>query len=149
MLSGRLRSETESVPWQPDRECVPPGQTSFTAALFAGGDSRIVADPYTGLNSGGLRPTGSSWADRPSIFTFAVRDPADPTRLLAAAELRPFHERLAQLGVLLGQPVSLGSFGGLRIAIGAQDLLNGCYEDVLARVFAALEQVTLGDHGNR
>ena len=31
---------------------------------------------------------------------------------------------LALGGVLLGQPVSVGSFGGLRLAIGARDLLE-------------------------
>jgi len=34
------------------------------------------------------------------------------------------HERLARGGVLLGQPVSLGAFGGLRVAIGARDVVQ-------------------------
>jgi hypothetical protein len=39
--------------------------------------------------------------------------------------LRPIYERLAGEGILLGQPVSLGSFGGMRIAIGARDVVAG------------------------
>jgi hypothetical protein len=89
----------------------------------------------------GLRPHGSGWADQPSIFTFGVRNPAYPRHLLTAAELRPLYERLARAGVLLGQPVGLGAFGGLRLALGARDLLRSG-EDDLARVFAALEDVT-------
>ena len=89
----------------------------------------------------GLQPHGSGWADQPSIFTFGVRDPAYPRRLLTVTGLRPLYERLAHAGVLLGQPVGLGSFGGLRLALGARDLLRSG-EDDLARVFAALEDVT-------
>ncbi len=94
--------------------------------------------------AGGLRPCETSgWANLPSIFTFGVRDPRDRRRLLPVAELRPLYERLAHGGVLLGQPVSLGSFGGLRIAIGARDLLDRHGDDKLARVFSALEDATV------
>ena len=93
----------------------------------------------------GLRPRGGGWADQSSIFTFGVRDPLVRGRLMSEAELRPLHERLARLGVLLGQPVSLGTFGGLRLAIGAANLLDGPGNNGLTRVFAALEDVTLGD----
>jgi hypothetical protein len=96
---------------------------------------------------GGLRANGSGWADQPSIFTFAVRDPMDRARLLSAAELRPLYEQLACLGTLLGQPVSLGSFGGLRVAIGAQDLLDGSGDGGLAHVFTTLEQVVSPSRG--
>jgi hypothetical protein len=89
----------------------------------------------------GLRASGSGWADQPSIFTFAVRDPMDRAKLLSVPELRPLYESCASQGVLLGQPVSLGLFGGLRVAIGAQDLLDGSSDSGLARVFATLEQV--------
>jgi hypothetical protein len=89
----------------------------------------------------GLSPRGSGWADLPSIFTFGVRDSMNCGRLLSAAELRPLYEQLALAGVLLGQPVSVGSFGGLRLAIGARDLLSSG-DGGLARVFAALEEVT-------
>jgi hypothetical protein len=91
---------------------------------------------------GGLQPRGSGWADLPSIFTFGVRDPTDHRRRLSTAELRPLYERLARAGVLLGQPVTLGSFGGLRIAIGAGDLLDGPRDGGLPRIFAALEEAT-------
>ena len=94
----------------------------------------------------GLLPRGPGWADLPSIFTFGVHDPIDCRRLLSAAELRPLYEQLALGGVLLGQPVSLGSFGGLRLAIGARDLLSSG-DGGLARVFAALEEAAAPLHG--
>lgn len=94
----------------------------------------------------GLQPRGAGWADHPSIFTFGIRDPMDRGRLLSAAELRPLYEQLALGGVLLGQPVSVGSFGGLRLAIGARDLLSSG-DGGLARVFAALEEATAPFHG--
>lgn len=87
---------------------------------------------------GGLRPRGPQWADLPSIFTFAVRDPAQPGRLLSAAELRPIYQRLAQAGVLLGQPVGLGPFGGLRIAVGARDLVDAPDSLGVSAMFDAL-----------
>lgn len=91
----------------------------------------------------GLQPSGSGWADLPSIFTFGVRDPLDRRRLLSAAELRPLYEDLARRGVLLGQPVSLGSFGGLRFAFGATDLLDKSEDDSRTyRIFTALEAAT-------
>jgi hypothetical protein len=87
---------------------------------------------------GGMLPRGSAWPDLPSIFTFAVRDPEQPARLLTAAELRPLYLRLAKQGVLLGQPVGLGPFGGLRIAIGARDLIDARGVADLSRVFDVL-----------
>jgi hypothetical protein len=86
----------------------------------------------------GLEPRGSGWADLPSIFTFGVRGPRD--RLRSVVELRPLYNYLAQKGILLGQPVDLGPFGGLRIAFGARDLLNG--DSGLVRVFATLRAAT-------
>jgi hypothetical protein len=78
----------------------------------------------------------------PTIFTFGVRDPADRNRNLSMAALRPIYHRLASHGVLLGQPVELGPFGGLRLAVGARDLLADAPADGnLPRVFAALEDV--------
>ena len=67
----------------------------------------------------------------------------DPDRLLPAAELRLIHERLAHRGVLLGQPVNLGRFGGLRIAISARDMPEGQGDDELERIFAGLGEMTL------
>ena len=91
----------------------------------------------------GLQPHGPGWADLPSIFTFGVRDPLDRRRLLSAAELRPLYEDLARRGVLLGQPVGLGSFGGLRLAFGAVDLLDNSQGDSRTdRIFTALEAAT-------
>ena len=113
---------------------------------------RALASNSALVPIGGLPPRGSGWADQPSIFTFGVRDGTDGGRLLSAVELRPLHERLARRAVLLGQPVGLGSFGGLRIAIGARDLLDGSSDSGLARVFAAVEEVTAtsrGLHGDK
>ena len=73
---------------------------------------------------GGFEGHGPHWADQPSIVTFAMRDPVVRGRLLSANELRPTYERLARDGILLGQPVGLGAFGGLRIAIGARDVIQ-------------------------
>jgi len=93
---------------------------------------------------GGLQPHGAAstgdWTGLPSIFTFGVRDRSGS--LLTVAALRPVYEQLAGAGVLLGQPVGLGSFGGLRIAIGARDLIEGGTSRRLDRVFAALDTVT-------
>jgi hypothetical protein len=104
-------------------------------------EQALAANPAL-VAIGGLPPCGSGWADLPSIFTFGVRDPMDRRRLLSAAELRPLYEGLTHAGVLLGQPVGLGPFGGLRIAIGARDLLEGHGDGGLAHVFAALEEAT-------
>ena len=95
----------------------------------------------------GLQRRGPGWADLPSIFTFAVRDPMDRRRRLSAAELRPLYEQLAREGVLLGQPVGLGSFGGLRLAIGARELLNSAGDGGLGRMFAALKEATAPSRG--
>jgi hypothetical protein len=118
------------------------GSVAATLSARAAAITQALASNPALMAVGGLQPRGSGWADLPSIFTFAVRDPADPRRLLSAAELRPLYERLAQRGVLLGQPVGLGSFGGLRIAISARDLLDEHSGDGLARVFTALEELT-------
>jgi hypothetical protein len=83
----------------------------------------IAANPAL-VPVGGLAGHGPHWADRPSIVTFAVRDAG---RLLPVAELKTIQERLARGGVLLGQPVSLGAFGGLRVAIGARDVIQGAF----------------------
>jgi hypothetical protein len=72
---------------------------------------------------GGMAARGGGWADLASIFTFAVRDPGRGRQFLSVTELRPVHVNLARRGVLVGQPVGLGALGGLRIALGARDLL--------------------------
>jgi hypothetical protein len=104
-------------------------------------EQALASNPLL-VTVGGRRPCGPGWADQPSIFTFGVRDPTDLRRRLPVAELRPLYEHLARKGVLLGQPVGLGSFGGLRLAIGARDLLDSSGDGGLARVFAALEETT-------
>jgi hypothetical protein len=118
------------------------GNVAVTLSTAAGAAGCLLAANSALVPVGGLPPTGSDWAGLPSIFTFGVRDPMDHERLLSAAELRPVHESLANKGVLLGQPVSLGTFGGLRIAFGARDLVEGSANGKLARAFAGLEEVT-------
>ena len=88
---------------------------------------------------GGLEQSSDGWAERPTIFTFAVRDPRDRRRRLSVQELRPIYGSLAQAGVLLGQPVDLGPFGGLRIAVGARDAGNPNFADGLDRALDVLE----------
>jgi hypothetical protein len=93
--------------------------------------------PVPGLSGG-----GSGWSDVPTIFSFAVHDPADRRRLLSSDELRPIYTKLARKGVLLGQPVGLGRYGGLRIAVGARDLLPDARADGgLPGLFAALKEI--------
>jgi len=120
-----------------------PGVLSSRGAAI----ERAIASNSALVPIDGLLSRVSGWADLPSIFTFGVRDPANRGRLLSIAELRPLYKRLARQGVLLGQPVDLGPFGGLRIAIGARDLLDGPGDDGLARIFATLEEVIAPKHG--
>jgi hypothetical protein len=101
----------------------------------------LASDPAV-MPIGGLVSHGPEWADKPTIFTFAVRDPTKRGRLLSVDQLRPLHENLAGLGVLLGQAVGLGQFGGLRIAIGAQDLVHDPAGGGLARALAVLKEAT-------
>lgn len=57
----------------------------------------------------------------PSIVTFQVAHPGSGIPM-TVDELRALCQDLARLGVLVGQPVSLGKSGGLRVAIGARDM---------------------------
>jgi hypothetical protein len=117
------------------------GMAAVLSNRAASIEQELASNPML-VPIGGPRLDGSGWAGHPTIFTFGVRDHKDRGRMLTATELRPLYERLARLGVLLGQPVGLGRFGGLRIAIGARDLLNGPDDDGMARVFGALTDVT-------
>jgi hypothetical protein len=103
----------------------------------------ITANPLL-VEVAGLAVKGPHWADQPTIFTFGVRDPSRRDRLLSEAELRPLYINSASDGVLLGQPVHLGSFGGLRVAIGARDLLDDPDGDGLRRLTDALAQISPG-----
>jgi hypothetical protein len=130
------------------------GMTDILSHRGAAIERALASNPAL-VPVGGLQPRSSGWPA--SIFTFGVRDPQDQRRLLSAAELRPFYEHLAARAVLLGQPVNLGPFGGLRIAIGARDLLDGhgdggpgtgysgtgySGDGGLAGIFAVLEEAT-------
>lgn len=114
---------------------------AFLSKRAAAIKNAVKANPALML-VGGLRPQNAGWADLPSIFTVAMHDPSHRERLLSVAELRPAYERLASLGILLGQPVTLGRFGGLRIATGARDLLDDPSDGGLVRIFAALREIT-------
>jgi len=103
-----------------------------TAAIAALPGVTLVAGPSAAMTAAGGWPA--------SIVTFAIRDPADPRRLLSADELRPLYRALAARGVLLGQPVGLGGFGGLRLAIGARDVLAGSIDAPLAMLIRAFTQ---------
>ena len=52
-------------------------------------------------------------------------------------ELRQLYRGLAGQGVLLGQPVDLGPFGALRVAIGMRDVVRGSIEESLRRLAEA------------
>jgi hypothetical protein len=129
----------------PTIDAFEPIATSLTEILSSRITSieRAFASNPMLLPVGGLhRSSSAGWADLPSIFTFGVRDPVDHRRLLSPEELRPLYECLARKGVLLGQPVSLGPFGGLRIAIGARELMDANGDVGLARIFTALDEAT-------
>lgn len=76
----------------------------------------------------------------PSIATFAVRAGRSGDYLSVSA-LRHIHRDLATRGVLVGQPVGLGRFGGLRIAIGARDLARGTIRPGLEILTAELAEL--------
>ena len=58
-------------------------------------------------------------------------------------ELRNLYRQLALEGVLVGQPVGLGSdYGVLRIAIGARTLQDAAFQDHLEQLFIHIERRT-------
>ncbi len=81
---------------------------------------------------------GARIIDKPDdchgIVTFAVAKPGHSGIWLSADELRPLHLGLAEQKVLVGQPVDLGPFGGLRAAIGMRDVVLGSIEASLRSV---------------
>ena len=115
------------------------GHAAFVQQRIAAIDGRIAACPMLVPVAGLLQRQSGHWSDGPSIVSFAVRAPGNHKAMLSASALRPIYERVAQAGVLLGQPVDLGPFGGLRIAIGARDLLAGDPGHGLQRLFTAIE----------
>ena len=60
---------------------------------------------------------------------------------MTTAELRPIYRALAGQGVLVGQPVDLGPFGGLRVAVGMRDVARGSITGSLARLADAWHKV--------
>ena len=71
-------------------------------------------------------PADAGRAERRSVFSFRVRDPANAARFLSPAALRAVYRALAAKGYLIGQPVWLGADGGeigaLRVAFGARSV---------------------------
>jgi len=78
-----------------------------------------------------------------SIVTFKLAASSDPGRWLSVMELRAVYERLARDGVLLGQPVCLGTSGGLRVVVGASDLGSDRFAWELERLVSALAGITV------
>ncbi|GAB0119876.1 hypothetical protein [Acidisoma sp. 7E03] len=68
------------------------------------------------------------------MVTFAVRDLKRPNRWLPMPELVTLYHRIADAGALIGHPVGVGSRGGLRLAISAEDVLRGDIAESLDRL---------------
>lgn len=66
-------------------------------------------------------PMTEAAAAPPEIITFAIAHPSEPSTLLTSSQLRTIHAAMADRGVLLGQPVDVGSFGALRLAFGLRN----------------------------
>lgn len=87
----------------------------------------VTALPGTRVIGGGHRCFG--------IVTFAVEAVAgQPGGWQSAGELRPLYRALHDQGVLVGQPVDVGPFGCLRLAIGLRDVVRGSVEASLRRL---------------
>lgn len=118
----------------------PAAVRSAMARLSATLSDRIATTP-------GLVPAPPAPADDPlawpeTIHSFAVRDPADRSRLLTISELRGLYQALAGAGILVGQPVGIGAaFGGLRLAIGARNLRDDDPAASLDRLFTTLRRL--------
>jgi len=107
-LSGMEAARTCSIP-----DVVTRLVREVTATLSGFPGVSIVDGPSPAMCEAGGWP--------PSIVTFEVAHPGSGI-LMTADELRPLYQDLARLGVLVGQPVSLGRSGGLRVAVSARDL---------------------------
>lgn len=88
----------------------------------------------------GTAPGASARAPVPrTVWTLALADPRRPGAMLSADGLRPLWWDLATRGgALFGQPVDLGPFGGVRIALGARDLGEGPPEAAAAPAAVAV-----------
>lgn len=77
------------------------------------------------------------------IRAFSVLDTGNPRRRLGLTELRDLYRELGLGGVLVGQPVGLGSAHGvLRIAIGARTLHDEALQANLQQLFTRIERRT-------
>ncbi len=82
----------------------------------------------------------------PSIVTFQVAHPGSGLPM-TVDELRALYQNLARLGVLVGQPVSLGRPGGLRVAVGARDLSAAGVIQNVEKLGAILRMLVPGQTG--
>lgn len=73
----------------------------------------------------------------PGIVTFAVEAAGRPGSWLGITDLRVIYRGLADQEVLVGQPVDLGPFAGLRVAVGMRDVASGSIEPSLRRLAEA------------
>ncbi len=73
----------------------------------------------------------------PGIVTFAVEAAGRPGSWLGITDLRVIYRGLADQKVLVGQPVDLGPFAGLRVAVGMRDVASGSIEPSLRRLAEA------------
>lgn len=122
-----------------------PSPPLWNARMYWGAIDRGIGECPSLVAVGGLPyHSRAGFLGGQTIFTFGARDPSDPQRMLSMTEVRGLYENLAWGGVLLGQPVDLGPFGGLRIAMGARELWDEGkgYEPGLAKAFSALKVAT-------
>lgn len=76
------------------------------------------------------------------IVTFAIRDPACKGQWQTMPNLIALYHDLAAAGVLLGHPIMAGGRAALRVAVSAEDVLQGDIEAALARLGDALTHPT-------
>jgi hypothetical protein len=100
---------------------------------------RIESTP--GVASAPMGPVADLQDEWPrSIQLFRVLEDGNADRALDVTRLRALYQRLALEGVLVGQPVGLGDYGVLRIAIGARTLQDTALPDHLLQLFAHIER---------
>jgi hypothetical protein len=119
---------------------LPPGLAASRAGRLGGAIAEFIALIPALWPVPTPEPLGH---DVPTIFSLAVRDPAQRGRLLTADELRPLYHDLARRNFLVGQPVQIGeSYGALRVALGARTLRDADAPQKLGRLFAEIERLT-------
>ena len=149
---GRVRAEAERACGLGEMDFGPPlrwsagleGLPALTGDGTGGAMARLAEEAEAMLAALPVVPvSGPSLAMRaasrwPSgIITFAVR--GSDGGMLEKDELLPLHRALWAADMLIGQPVGLGRIGGLRVAIGARNVLAGGIGEELGRLRDLLE----------